>query len=150
MALIVSLNLTVSGSNTIGTYQDPNASYWDPLTGTNLFRGSPLSGNLASFSAAQLVNISNAVYSGRLALVSGTAVTSATGTWSAGMLPYHTDSANNYALFAQHNTIAVSGETFAGSGTLYNTSLAGVSGGGFGWQGITSVAAGDLLENNYS
>jgi hypothetical protein len=86
VALIVKLNTRIVSAE-LGCIQDDSANYWDPLTGVNLNRGNLTSGDLTSFSNAALVNIANAVKSGRLTLVSGS-------------LPAATDTFKAYSNFA--------------------------------------------------
>lgn len=69
-ATVVKVNTRIS-SAILGTIQADNATYWDPVTATNLTRGNPTSGTLDGFTDPQLQNISQAVQSGRLSLVSG-------------------------------------------------------------------------------
>jgi len=86
MSLIVQINTAISNKR-LGAIVNPNASYWDPLTGTNLNKGNPTSADLSSFSNIQLANIANAVADGTLTLVSGS-------------LPAATDTFSSYSLFA--------------------------------------------------
>lgn len=86
MATIVSLNTRIVSAE-LGCIQTDNASYWDPLTKTNLHRGNPTSGDLSGFTNTQLANIANAVKAGTLTLVSGS-------------LPAATDTFKTYSNFA--------------------------------------------------
>jgi N-methylhydantoinase B/oxoprolinase/acetone carboxylase alpha subunit len=81
VALVVKLNTRIL-SPVLGVIQDDGASYWDAVTGVNLNRVNNISADLSGFSSGQLVNIANAVKSGRLTLVSGS-LPSATDTFKA-------------------------------------------------------------------
>ena len=65
MALIVKLNPT--DKQELGIFE-----YYDSLSGLTLLQSTPQSSDLSGFTAAQLVNVYQAVKEGRLILVSGT------------------------------------------------------------------------------
>ena len=104
MALNVQLNLRIS-SKILGTINE-NYGFYDPTTGVNLNRGNRTSGDLSSFSALQLANISNAVKLGVLTCTQG-----------ASALPAPTATFSSYSLYASAGVI----------GGGYGTGITGVA-----------------------
>jgi hypothetical protein len=149
MALNVQLNLRVS-STILGTINS-NYSYFDPLTGTNLTKNSLISGDLSAFSQAQLVNIANAVYAGTLSVVPASTAQAATA------FPAHSASYSLYNEYFYKGTASGSFVPSSSGGYVPNyansfsptASGSEIPGAVKLGQGITGVAAADLLENNF-
>ena len=133
MALNVQLNTRISTA-ILGT-SNSNFSYYDPVTGVNLNKGNPISGDLSNFAPAQLVNIANAIYYGTISVVPASSAQAATA------MPTHT------ATSALYNTYFYKGS--ASGSFVPNSSGGEVPSGVKLGQGITGVAAADLLENNF-
>lgn len=100
MATVVTLNTRVT-SHIVGTFNDPNISFYDPVTGVNLTKNNPTSGDISSFSSLQLANVAHAVRCGILTLVSGS-------------LPADSNTYATYSLYATAGSIAVPGRGITG------------------------------------